>query len=332
MTPLLAALLLARPADAPKPVAEFADPQARGPTAVGFDADGKALAVTTDGVGVPLKLWDVASGKELRRFEGHVIQPLAAAFSADGKLFAAAGIGSRNARNAVPVWEVATGKPVARLPADTPQLHTVAFSPDGKRLATGGYDRTVTVWDLATGKPAGALPQFPAPVQTVAFSADGKRLAAGAPVIPAGGEVRVWDAATFKEVVAFRSTYLILDSVAFSPDGKALAVAVGDRVKREGVIELRDVATGKLTATLKGHDGRVWVAAFHPNGKLLASGGSDQTARLWDLATGKLLATFPGHASRVTNLAFSPDGKRLAAGTTLSGSAKVWDIAAFVKE
>ena len=64
--------------------------------------------------------------------------------------------------------------------------------------------------------------------------------------------------------------------MAFSPDGKTLASGgVDDSIK------LWDVATGKNTATLKGH---AFSVAFSPDGKTLASGGYDKTIKLWGLS------------------------------------------------
>jgi WD40 repeat protein len=70
----------------------------------------------------------------------------------------------------------------------------------------------------------------------------------------------------------------------------------------------------------------VWCLAFSPDGKLLASGSSDRTIKLWDVATGKERATLRGHAGEVSSVCFSPDGKVLASGGD-DRTIKLWDVA-----
>src|SRR4051812_7068676 len=65
--------------------------------------------------------------------------------------------------------------------------------------------------------------------------------------------------------------------------------------------------------TLKGHTKDVRAIAFNADGTLLATGGNDQTVRIWDTATGKELHTLKADDRlRVEAAAFSPDGKLLA--------------------
>src|SRR5215216_2337494 len=76
----------------------------------------------------------------------------------------------------------------------------------------------------------------------------------------------------------------------------------------------------------KGHTADVWGVAFSPDGKYLATGSSDKTARLWEVATGETIRIFPGHTGEVGEVAFSPDGKYLVTAAT-DHTARLWEIA-----
>lgn len=77
---------------------------------------------------------------------------------------------------------------------------------------------------------------------------------------------------------------------------------------------------------LKGHKGDVWSVDFSPDGKYLATGSNDRTARLWDIATGEEIADFSGHTDAVNGAIFSPDGKTLLTGSG-DKTARLWDVA-----
>jgi WD40 repeat protein len=92
-----------------------------------------------------------------------------------------------------------------------------------------------------------------------------------------------------------------------------------------------DAVLASLTALevppleLKGHTDYIWAVDFSPDGKYLASGSSDKTARLWDLATGQTIYIFEGHAGEVGEVEFSPDGKSLLVGS--AHATHLWDVA-----
>jgi WD40 repeat protein len=63
--------------------------------------------------------------------------------------------------------------------------------------------------------------------------------------------------------------------------------------------------------------------AFSPDGRTLASAGTDRTVRLWDPVTGQPTATLFGHTEIVFSVAFSPDGHTLATGS-MDGTVRLW--------
>jgi WD40 repeat protein len=70
--------------------------------------------------------------------------------------------------------------------------------------------------------------------------------------------------------------------------------------------------------------------AFTLNGKTLASGSNDGTAKLWDVATGKERATLrpksDPKANRIHAVAFTPNGETLAL-AIMDGTVRLWDVA-----
>ena len=110
-----------------------------------------------------------------------------------------------------------------------------------------------------------------------------------------------------------------INNIAFSPNNSLLASASAD-----STIQLWNLNTNTLQATLPGHTSNVLNVAFSPDGSLLASGSADGTVRLWNPVTETLQATLQGHASNVLSVAFSPDGSLLASGGTDS-TVRLWD-------
>ena len=290
---------------------------------VAFSPDGNTLV--SGGANGTIKLWDVATGRELSTFVGHTNRINCVAFSPDGKTVVSGSGGIYSSHdNTVKLWNVATGRELRTLVGHREPVNSVAFSPDGKSivsasggLLTGGEDKSIKLWDVATGRELYSLGGHLDDVRSVAFSPDGKNLASGSH----DHTLKLWKVATGKELLTIAGHGSSVWSVAFSPDGRTLVSGSTDKS-----LKLWDVATGQMLRTFAGHASSVLGVAFSPDGGTLVSASMDKTLKIWDVATGMELRSFVGHGLSVESVAFSPDGKTLVSGSE-DKAIKLWDAA-----
>jgi hypothetical protein len=287
--------------------------QGRAVFAVAFSPDGKLLGSgSADGT---VRLWETATGNEVRQFKGHAKRIKSVAFSPDGKVLLS---GSHD--GTVRLWQVSTGKPLHVLKGHKGAVEAVAFAPDGTMVASAGRDGFVRLWRPDTGKELRRLAAHRRPVFCLAFSPDGKLLASGS----ADRFIRFWDPAAGKELRRVRGPGWVL-GVSFSVDAKLLASGGLDQM-----IHLWNPIRAEGVDQYGGDEGEVESVALAADGKMTAAGCGDHKVRLWENETGQVRRLFAGHRGPVHAVALSPDGLTLASGGE-DAALFIWDVTGRLK-
>ncbi|MHC5734267.1 protein kinase domain-containing protein [Nostoc sp.] len=276
---------------------------------VAISPDGKTIASSGDDR--KIKLWNLATGKQISSLNAYSQQVNAVAISPDGKTLVGGGDD-----NTIKVWNLATEKQIRTLTGHSDSVHALAISADSQTLVSGSDDNTIKIWDLATGEQIRTLVGHTFWVRSVAISPDAVILASGS----FDKTIKIWNLTKGYSIRTLLGNSQTVTTVAISPDGKTLASASRDRT-----IKLWNLVTGKEIRTLVGHVNTVTTVAFSADGKILASGSRDRTIKLWNLATGEEILTLAGHTNTVTSLSFSPDDKTLVSGSE-DNSIKIWRL------
>jgi WD40 repeat protein/DNA-binding SARP family transcriptional activator len=254
------------------------DAVAVSPNSVAFSPDGKyALVGSGDAFGGTnarsLVLWDLETGQEARRFQGHRSILRSAAFSPDGRMALSGSQGEEG--NDLILWDVATGEQIRRFDTDD-DIASIVFSADGNRALTGSvFFSNLTLWDVATGLP---IRRFEGPVDLVfdvAFGPDENTVLSAS----GDGSLTLWNAETGEIIRRYLGHDAWVWSLDVSPDGRYLISSAED-----GVVILWDFDTGEELRRFKGHTALVPGVVFSPNGQTALSVSLDSALIEWQIA------------------------------------------------
>jgi WD40 repeat protein len=204
---------------------------------VAFSPDGSTIA--TGSYDKLVKLWDAATGKELRTFKEHSDAVYSVAFLPGGTQLVS-GAGDRTLK----IWDVQRGIRLVTISDALDAIYAVAVHPSGTRLAAAGADRMIRTWTwngdaaAAGGAAATLLTSMFAhgdAVLELAYSPDGTTL------ISAGADrtLKIWDASTLGEKRLFEPQPDWVLGLAVSGDGHWLAAG-----RYDGTLGLYSLVNG----------------------------------------------------------------------------------------
>lgn len=302
-----------------------------GVKSVVLSPDGKT--VVTGGGDKKIKVWNVATGRELRTFHTKK-KILNLKFNPDGKK-----IISGEEGGVLKSWDLISGIDSmifdGGVDGDLNKIKSIAFSNNGRIAAGGDGLKTLAVWDAVSksriwfkdnkfdiSDKGLVSDEF----YLLAFSPDGHTLAAAN-----NNEINLFDAGTGRIKKAFDLGGNRAMVMSFSPNGQILA-----SVNAGAIISLWDVASGAELYRLNGKTRKINSIAFSPNGMFLAAGSDgdspsvtnlrgDKTISIWDLSSGNELPWPRGHHEDVNAIAFSSNGDTLVSSSE-DGSIKIWDF------
>jgi len=234
------------------------------------------------------------------------------ALNGDASLVATAGPGDDE--NAVCIWKLSSAsftgvstELVAQLTGHDRTVTCGCFLPGVNELVTGSHDGTVRHWDVATQTCRRVLTGHRGSVLAVACSPTGRVFSAGP-----DGEVLAWDPSSDEPVARFVAEGPVR-ALAVDRANRHLAVG-GGAFGEPGFVEIWDAQSLAKIRSLAGNTRMVTCAAFHPEGKRLATGSFDRSIKLWDVDNGLEAFSLREHHREVSSLAFSPSGNKLISG------------------
>lgn len=257
-----------------------------------------------------IRMWNVADGKDFAQFAGHDAEITALAVSADGSMLAS---GSRD--GTVILWEILHRKIMTQFKGHTDEITSLAFSPDrdSSHVVSGSKDRTLRVWHVDQQKMIHQMDAGCA-VAAVSFVDDTTLVSAGD-----DNHIRTWNAIEGKPLQVLKGHAGAVVGLQATRDGKNLISSGADATLR-----VWETAGRKELRAIPRDAGDGEALAVSKDGQTIACAGGNNTIRVFDVKSGQERLAGPGYQAGLTQLALAPDGKSVAT-VTSTGTITIWD-------
>ncbi len=280
-------------------------------TSVAFVSNHRIASASRDGT---IRIWDIATQRELALCRGHSGGVDSLAVSSDGRHLLSGGVDGT-----VRLWNPDTGEEVRQLEGALGPVYSVAFLPGGRHALAGDTEYVrdangqilrrnkkpimcVRLWEIASGKELRRYEGNSGVITSIAVSWDGKHIVSGN---TAGGLVR-WSIDSPHGNADWTHRHLVLAS-AFTLDGKLCTCAL------DGEIRVESPFKGGVKTSPK-NKREVFAMAFSRHGRHAVTSTFDGLLHILNLETGTQVHELKGHGDWVGALAISDDGRQIASG------------------
>jgi WD40 repeat protein/DNA-binding SARP family transcriptional activator len=285
-----------------------------------------------------LFLWDLGSGQQIQRFEGHLNGVVDAHFTPDGrKALSSSGdqelliegetTEGQTTSNDLILWDVTTGEIQSRYEGLSHDVYDVAISSDGSQaLLAAYYDNVISILDLDKGEVTGVLDAHQNAVRSVAYLPGGQRAISASD----DASLIVWDLISQTPLAILQAGESSQTALGVLPDGRSALSATG-----AGEIFRWDLQDAALLRRIGHHEDAIFDVDYSPDGKTaLSCAGAgtpnaparDASLRLWDIQSGRMLQKMEPQVLVNWQCAISPDGRWALSGA-YDGSVRLWDLA-----
>jgi small GTP-binding protein len=272
-----------------------------------FSPDGKLILTGDDGS--TIHLWDIDTGRRLKRLTGHTSRLRKALWSNDQRRILTAS-DDKTAR----LWDLKTGHCLHVFEGHSSEVMDIAWSPDEKFALTGGANQAACVWDVASGECLVKL-EANSSIWGVAWNSTQTRA-----LFACGNDtLQFWDLVKKRCLKILEGHTSYVWKVDWSADERYAVTSSYDSTVRFWDIERqRCVHVWEQSAT-------AWALKLSPNDKYLCTSATN-TVRVWDCETGRCLRVLTSDKNAtIFGVAWSADGNTIFSANR-TGQIRVWDV------
>jgi WD40 repeat protein len=259
-----------------------------------------------------IKIWKVWVGKQIQAIcTENALKLRLVSLSPDGQTIVGA-----NFSCTIHCWAVNTGEHLFDLLGHPSQISEVNYDEIGHLIST--CLEQVRVWNIQTG----------VCVKVINFGNDsGKAATYRSPLMATGsdnGAIKVWNLETGKCLTTSSGNSARILGLATNSHHQIVASSRDDGTV--SLWNLEQIVVGKLPPVIhiRAHRGMAGWLSFSPNGKLVASTGSDRQIKIWNPITGEQLQTLSGHTDYIPQILFIDD--RTILSRSFDTTTRQWDL------